>query len=138
MVHAILVIYVGFCCTPFFSLFSRSPSPLLFATSCLLARSLPSFCPAFQVPTPFRSLSRTSFSLSETNTVFLLAHFSCCKSSNGHFAHSIAPSPDPFIVPAIPGHYSAGAFLSSLPPSQITHRAEDHKYVIGRALRPSE
>ena len=48
--------------------------------------------------------------------------------------------PDPFIVLAIPGHYSAKHFallLRSLPPSQITHRAEDHKYVIGRALRPS-
>ena len=84
-------------------------SPLLFATSC--------FLPAFQVPTPFRSPSfQTSFSLSETNTVFLLARLSCCKSSN-----ATATSLRPFYSARYSGPLLLRSISLLLPHSSLTN-----------------
>ena len=116
--HAILVIYVGFCCT------LHSLSPSLFATSCFLPvprllrlPSNPILAPSFQ----------TSFSLSETNTVFLLARLSCCKSSN-----ATATSLRPFYS----ARYS-GPLLRSPPPEHFALLFSHKSHIVPKTINMS-
>ena len=119
--HAILVIYVGFCCT------LHSLSPSLFATSCFLPvprllrlPSNPILAPSFQ----------TSFSLSETNTVFLLAHLSCCKSRRRRWQRQR------LLRPFYSARYS-GPLLRSPPPEHFALLFSHKSHIVPKTINMS-